>query len=167
MAADLKTITLGESVALSSPHPYGLLVSKLEDKVNIMGVSWFTFVSLKPGKMAFSINHKSYTKELIGRGAKLTLCLPTKNISDQAFACGTKTGRIINKSAELGIELVEMEGFSAPVVAESTVAWGLEVSGTVEASDHTLYIADIKCITASGKQSHVYAFDGYKRLETV
>lgn len=56
---ELQSITLKESVLLSSPHPYGLLVTKLENSVNVMDISWFSFISMNPGMMAFSISNKS------------------------------------------------------------------------------------------------------------
>ena len=164
---NLKKISLSESMGISSPHPYALLVSKIEDTVNIMGVSWFSFVSLKPGMIAFSINNKSYTKELINKGASINLCLPTEKIKEKAYACGTITGRGIDKAQLLAIDYVDIEGFSAPVVTNAAVAWKLEICSSVAVSDHTLYIAEVKEIVGDSTQSHIYAFDGYKRVERV
>ena len=163
----LESLTLNESVLLSSPHPYALLVSKNNSVTNIMGVSWYTFVSLKPGMIAFSISNKSYTKELITLDAQICLCLPTVKIIKEAFECGKKTGRYINKAEELGIELVYIEGFSAPVVADSALAWMLQVKKSLDVGDHTLYITEIISIVGDSNKQHVYANDGYKRLKAL
>lgn len=165
--SDFKKITIKESVELSSPHPYALLVTKAGDEVNIMGVSWFTFVSMNPGKIAFSISNKCYTKEMIDKGAKAVLCLPDESIAEQAFACGKQTGRGKNKAEELGIKLISIDGFACPAAADSAVAWMLEVSGSADAGDHTLYIAKITDAAGNPDNKHLYSFDGYNRLDTV
>lgn len=47
---------------MSSPHTFALLVSKnIKGVVNVMGVSWWTFISNKPSKLMVSIGEKSYT----------------------------------------------------------------------------------------------------------
>ncbi len=163
----LKEIDLMTSVGLNAPHPYAVLVSKSDTTINVMGISWFTFVSLKPGKIAFSISNRGYTNELIRNGADVTLCLPSESIKSEAFACGTRTGRGIDKAKELGIELVQVDGFAAPVVAGSAVAWCLNGCQNVDAGDHTLFIADIDGIVGDAKKKHLYALGGYKRLGIV
>jgi flavin reductase (DIM6/NTAB) family NADH-FMN oxidoreductase RutF len=162
---NLEQIDLSTSVNLSSPHPFALLVSKSDEVVNVMGISWFTFISLKPGKMVFSISKKSYTNELIKD--YVSLCLPVEKIKKEAYECGTQTGRGINKAKQLGIELVYLKDYSTPVVAESSVAWILEVSSTLNVGDHTLYITDIKNIVGKLEKNNLYSFDGYKRLESI
>lgn len=166
-SGDIKEIDLIASVGLSSPHPFALLVSKSDDIINVMGISWFTFVSLKPGMMAFAISNKGYTKELLNENPSVSLCLPVEKIKKEAFACGTQTGREINKAAELDIELTQVEGFPTPVIADAAVSWILEVSNTVAVGDHTLYIAAIKKIVGTSEENKLYAFDGYKRLDSI
>lgn len=160
-------IDLRKSVELGSPHPYALLVTKHDDIVNVMGISWYTFVSLKPGKIAFSISNKGYTNELIKQGASVSLCLPTQTINEKAFACGKKTGRNINKIEDIGIELLQYDGFEAPIIGGSLVAWSLKVYQNVEAGDHTLFIADIDSIVGAEVEAHLYAMGVYSRLEPI
>lgn len=160
-------VDIKASVKLSSPHSFALLVSKKDDIVNVMAVSWFMFVSLNPGKMCFAVSNKSYTSELIEEGSSVSVCLPVEGIKKEAFACGTQTGRGIKKASKVGLDLSYVEDFSAPIVVDASVCWLLKVSRTVTAGDHMLYIADIEKVVKHIDKPHLYAFDGYKKLACI
>lgn len=163
----INEVNIKVSVELSAPHSFALLVSKSNDIVNVMAISWFMFASLNPPKMCFAVSNKSYTKELNKEGSKVSICLPVENIEKEAFACGTQTGRGIDKASKVGLELSYIDGFPTPIVVDANVCWMLEVSNTVDVGDHTLYVADIIKAIKNSDKPHLYAFDGYKRLSSI
>ena len=80
----LEIITIQEAHKMSSPHPFALLVSKnIKGVVNVMGVSWWTFISNKPPKLMISIGEKSYTSSNIKNNCEFTLCLLDKDLKNQ------------------------------------------------------------------------------------
>ncbi len=161
----IKEIDLRQSMTLSAPHPYALLVTKGGGRVNVMGVSWFSFASMKPGVMTFSISNRGYSHELLHMGAEAALCLPLEDIKEQAYACGTRSGRDTDKIATLGLDTAEVEG--VPVIARSKVAWILKITGIVPAGDHLLHIGEIVKTVGTGAGKHLYAMNGYAGLDTL
>lgn len=164
----MKQLQIKDSVKLSSPHLFGLLVSKdREDKLNVMGVSWFCFASLKPPKMILCLSNKGYTGELLKQNGLATLCLPTERIKEKALSCCRCSGRDVDKMSEFGLTTLLPEGFDVPAVEGSKIAWALKLEKTMTAGDHTVYQADITAAAVLCDEQSLYAFDGYKDLKTI
>jgi len=164
----MEKITVEESTRLSSPHLFALAVTKnKEERLNIMGLSWFTFVSFNPGQILLSISRKSCTNANIKSDGIITLCMPIEEIKEQAFKCCTSSGNSVDKLKETGIELVEIEGFEIPAVKKSSVAWSLRVNNTIETGAQSIFIADIVSAVSLNDKKHLMAFDGYERLDAV
>lgn len=164
----MKKIEIMETVALSSPHLFGLLVTRSEDgRRNVMGVSWFSFASLKPAKMVFCLGSKGYTGEVIGKTGVATLCLPTEQIEKKAMACCKSSGRDTDKIASLGLETILPEGFDVPAIVGSRIAWALKLDQTMQAGDHTVFLADITAAAQLSDEPSLYAFGGYSELKSV
>lgn len=152
----------------TSPHLFSLVLSKDQaGKVNVMALSWMSLVSFQPPKMMVSISQKGLSHENIKQSGFFTVCFATETIKQEAFRCGTLSGRQHDKIKETGLELLEIEGFRVPALQESTVALALEVTDSIQAGDHTVFLADIKesMLVKGGK--NLLAFDGYERLEPV
>ncbi len=164
----MREITMGESALLTSPHLFGALVTKDADgKVNVMGISWFTFVSLREGKMLFCTSGKGYTGRVITETGKATFCVVTPALSDKIMQCCRCTGANCDKIAQLGIELTEVPGFDTPVLAGAGVSWSLDLDTKVDAGDHGVYIMKAKKVVCDAEGPYVYAHEGYKRLDTI
>ncbi len=164
----MKNITVMESAKRTSPHLFALILSKdTKNKVNIMALSWFTFVSFDPAKMLVSISQKSYTNENIKKSGLFTLCLALEEIKEQAFQCGLSSGRTNDKLKENKLELLEVESFKVPALKKCSVAFALEVTDRVEAGDHTVFVADIMESVLINEGKNLLAFDGYEKLDTV
>jgi len=164
----MQIIEIKETVSLSSPHLFGLLVSQGKDgKNNIMGVSWFSFASLKPPKMIMCLGKKGYTSQLIKETKNFTLCLPTEPIKEKALLCCSSTGRSVDKAAKFDIDLVLPQGFAVPVVKSSKIAWQLTLDDTIQSGDHNIIMADIVGAVKLSDDKSLYAFDGYKDLRTI
>lgn len=164
----MKNISVFESAKLTSPHLFSLVLSKdQKNKINIMALSWFTFVSFDPAKMLVSISQKSYTNENIKKSGFFTLCFASEEIKEEAFQCGISSGRDKDKLKENNLDLLDIKGFQVPALKKCSVAFFLEVTDTVEAGDHSIFIADIKESVLVNEEKNLLAFNGYERLDVV
>ena len=163
----MKNIDINTTLRLSSPHMFALLVTQDTDKYNVMAVSWFCFASMKPPKLVVCLSNKGYSSELIRKNGKFTMCIPTEPIKDKAMRAGKCSGRTVDKASELGFEWVWPENFEIPIPAESKLAWSLTLCDTMEAGDHTVYLADINTAVLVSDQNALYAFNGYQELNIV
>jgi flavin reductase (DIM6/NTAB) family NADH-FMN oxidoreductase RutF len=162
----MKQISVGESALLSSPHLFAAIVTK-GGKINVMGVSWFTFVSLRDSKLLFCISGKGYTGGVIKETKKASLCMVTEPIKDIVMECCRTSGAVTDKTEAIGVKIQEIEGFDTPVLEGAGVCWDLELSEAVTAGDHTVFIMDIKNAVQLNDGPQVLAFEGYKRLATL
>ena len=71
------------------------------------------------------------------------------------------------KADKFGITLTDAMVISPQVVENSKVIFECRCTDTVEAGDHTFYIADILKIYGHAEVKALYAYDGYGRLDTV
>ena len=161
-------IDIMSTVKLSSPHLFGLLVTQGSDsRLNAMGVSWFSFASLKPPMLLLCLSKKGHSGSVLEKTKKATLCLVTEDTKQKAMECCRCSGRDTDKLIKFDIKTQSIEGFSVPAVEKSRVAWALELSDTMDAGDHVVYLTQIKDAAQLSEKDALYAFDGYKELRTI
>jgi flavin reductase (DIM6/NTAB) family NADH-FMN oxidoreductase RutF len=163
-ANPVKKIAFDEALKHTSPHSVSLISSLTPDGItNLAAVCWWTFLESEPPMLGFSMANESYTCELIKNTKKAVLSIPGETIAEEAFKCGTASGRDVNKAQEYNIALVD-----APLKypLNSKVAFICTVVNLVPVGDCTFFICDIDEIHYNENEKHVYATASGK-LETV
>lgn len=97
-----------------------LLTTKNGERVNSMTISWGT-LGIEWGKPIFTafIRQHRFTKELLDATGEFTVNIPLGDFDKNITAvCGSKSGRDMDKIAELGLTLEESEAISAPGIRE-------------------------------------------------
>ena len=97
-----------------------LLTTQANGKVNTMTIGWGTVGVqwAKPIFIAF-VRESRYTKELLEKNGEFTVNVPLAQIDKNILAvCGTKSGRDLDKIAELGLTLEPGETVSVPAIRE-------------------------------------------------
>lgn len=97
-----------------------LLTTKAEDKVNSMTIGWGTLGIdwSRPVFIAY-VRESRYTHELLEKNGEFTVNIPMGEVDKKILAvCGTKSGRDMDKIAELGLHLEESEHIGVPGIRE-------------------------------------------------
>lgn len=97
-----------------------LLTTKNGDRVNAMTISWGT-LGIEWHKSLFTafIRQNRFTKEFLDATGEFTVNIPVGEFDKKITAvCGSKSGRDMDKIAELGLTLEEPEVVSAPGIRE-------------------------------------------------
>ena len=161
-------LTAVQAQRLASPAPFALLTAKKEDgKTNLMAVSWWTFLSNHPPMLGVCLSKKGLSGSLIEKNGEFALNLVGPACRESAFRCGTCSGRTVDKAEEFRIPLEEAQAIGAQVVSESRAVFECRLFSSAEAGDHTFYIAEIIAAQGDGSVEQLYAFEGYKRLDTL
>jgi flavin reductase (DIM6/NTAB) family NADH-FMN oxidoreductase RutF len=165
MTSSLKEILRDEAVELGSPYPYVLAVTIDKNKrPNIIGLGWWTFTSWDPKMMAISIGKARYSYECIEFCKEFVLCFPPEEQKNDAWLCGTKSGRDIDKFKESKFRPIPAKIVKPPLIDGSTVAYECQVINSIETGDHVLYIGEIVAIHGSpDKPNHLYSIH-YRKL---
>ena len=97
-----------------------LLTTKSGNKVNTMTIGWGT-LGIEWGKPICTVfvRESRYTKELLDKNGEFTINVPMGEIDKSILAvCGTKSGRDMDKFAELGLTEEAPETISVPAIKE-------------------------------------------------
>jgi flavin reductase (DIM6/NTAB) family NADH-FMN oxidoreductase RutF len=164
----LKEIDKHEAFELASPFPYALVVTlDKRERPNIMGLSWWTFISWDPLMIAISVGHGRYTHECLEHHKEFTLCFPSEGQERDAWLCGTKSGKSVDKFQETDFKPVHSKHIKPPMIDGATVAYECKVVKQIETGDHTLYIANVAAIHGDPeKLNHLYSIH-YTKLISI
>ena len=97
-----------------------LLTTKSGDKVNSMTIGW-GFLGIQWAKPIFVVlvRESRYTKKLLDENPEFTINVPLGEIDRNILGiCGTKSGRDMDKIAELGLTLEAGKTVSVPAIKE-------------------------------------------------
>ena len=96
-----------------------LLTTKTGEKVNTMTIGWGS-IGVEWGKPIFTayVRPSRYTHEMIEATGEFTVNVPMGNVKSILGFCGTKSGREVDKVAELGLTLEEPMNISVPGIRE-------------------------------------------------
>ena len=162
----MNKLTIRDAQRLGAPHPFALLVTAdAEGKSNIMAISWWTYASNNPPVLLVCLGSKSYSRQLIEAGGEFTLCMADGAIRDAAFACGTCSGRDVNKAEKFAVPLTASAVVKPPYVRDSRIVLECRVTGQTEAGNHQVFVADILAVHGDESKTQLYAFENYARLD--
>ena len=108
-----------------------------------------------------------YSHECIEACKEFVLCFPSEEQKDEAWFCGTNSGKDIDKFKESGFKKAPSKIVKPPLIEGSTVAYECKVVDKIETGDHTLFIGKVVAIHGSPeKPSHLYSI-GYSKLTNI
>jgi len=161
----LREISWDDALTLGSPYPYVLAVTiDKNERANIIGLGWWTFVSWEPKMIAISVGKGRYSHECLEYCKEFVLCFPSDEQREGAWLCGTTSGRNTDKFKEGGFKKLPANRVRPPLIEGVTVAYECEVVDSLDAGDHTLYIGKVVAIHGTPeKPRHLYTIH-YKKL---
>ncbi len=141
---------LEEFYLVLHPRPAYLIGSgRAGEVVNFMAASWVTPVSEEPPRVAVAIGVDSYTHELIKRYREFSINVYPLEKVDVLYACGSLSGRKVDKVSELGLKVVKGRRIVAPVLEDALATLECEVWKIMESGDTSLVVGDVKAAYAS------------------
>jgi len=154
-----------DAIKLASPFPYVLAVTVDENnKANIIGLGWWTIAGWDPPMCAISVGQARYSHKCLMANPEFVLCFPASEQSKAAWFCGKKSGRDHDKFAEAGFEKLKAKIVKPPIIKGCSVAFECRVKSTMDAGDHTLFLAEIVAIHGDkDKIGHIYTI-GYEKM---
>ena len=166
--AFMDRLTAAEAQKLTSPSPFALLSVKREDgRTNLMAVSWWTYLSNHPPMLGVCLGRKGLSGSLIEKSGEFALNIVGPILKESALRCGTCSGRIVDKAEEFQIPLEEAESIGPMIVSGSRAVFECRLVSSSPAGDHVFYIAEIVAAKGDRSVEQLFAFDGYKRLDTL
>ena len=134
------------------PVPAVMISCKEEGKKpNIITVAWAGTICSDPVMVSISVRKERYSHDIIKNSGEFVINLVTEDLTFATDYCGVKSGRDIDKFKEMKLTPVNIEGVSAPAIAESPLNLACKVKEIKELGSHDMFIAEVVGVTVDDK----------------
>ncbi|MCR5847085.1 MAG: flavin reductase family protein [Lachnospiraceae bacterium] len=134
------------------PLPVVMISCKEEgQKPNIVTVAWTGTICSDPVMVSISVRKERYSHDIIEKTGEFVINLVTEDLTFATDYCGVKSGRNVDKFKEMNLTPVEIEGVSAPAIAESPLNLACKVVKVEELGSHDMFIAEVVGVTVDDK----------------
>jgi flavin reductase (DIM6/NTAB) family NADH-FMN oxidoreductase RutF len=99
--------------------------------------------SQNPPLLAVSIAPGRHSHTLIGESGEFIVNIPTLEIIQAVYACGSLTGRSFDKFKRANLTQIPGKKVKAPAIRECVAHLECEVEGQMVTGDHTIFVGKI------------------------
>ena len=115
----------------------------LQGKPNIITVAWAGTVCTNPPMLSISVRPERYSYHMIEKSGEFVVNLTTKDLVRATDYCGVRSGRDVDKFAEMHLTPLPSREISAPGIAESPVNIECRVREINPLGSHHMILADV------------------------
>lgn len=161
----MKERNILEATVLTSPNPLTLICSQNEDgTTNLAPICFVSYLSFNPPMIGFACGKQSHTGKRVRETGKAIVTVPGQSLAQAVMACGSTTGANTHKVAENQIEMVDVEGSSIQIPADTRLAMVATLKQTVEVGDHILHICQVDQFLGDESRQGLYAWNGFGKV---
>lgn len=133
------------------PIPAVMVSSGDMENSNILTVAWTGIVCTNPAKVYISVRPERYSYELIKKTGEFVINLTNEQLTYATDWCGVKSGKNIDKFAEMKLTKEPANFVKCPMIKESPVSVECRVCEVKELGSHHMFIADVLAINTDEK----------------
>ena len=133
---------LGPSDALF-PVPAALIVSGVEDDVNIITIAWIGIASSTPPTIGISLRKTRHSLKLIRMYREFSVNIPSAAYLKEVDYCGITTGRKRRKFNDTGFTPIASMKIKPPIIKECPYNIECKVTHEITIGDWTLVLGEI------------------------
>ena len=121
-------------------------------KPNLITIVWTGVVCSKPPMLSISIRKSRFSHELISNTGEFTVNLIGQELCEAMDYCGVKSGREVDKFAEMNLTAIPAPGLSAaPGLAQAPAFLSCKVKQVIELGSHDLFLAEIVQVSVADR----------------
>ena len=113
---------------------------------SIITVAWTGTICSDPPRVYVSIRHDRYSYDLIKRSGEFVINFTTERLLPACDYCGIRSGRDMDKFAEMKFTKQRCEHLSTVMIAESPVNMECKVFDVLNLGSHDMFLADVLAI---------------------
>ncbi|MBT9130905.1 MAG: Flavoredoxin [candidate division WS2 bacterium] len=136
-------ILLARANRLINHGPVVLVTSQYKDKTNIVTLAWVTPVSHNPPLVAICIHKNHFSHELIKESKEFVINVPGEDLIEKVHACGTVSGREVDKFQKFGLTPIKAKKVSPPLIAECFAHLECKVEKIYPGGDHSIFLGEV------------------------
>lgn len=116
---------------------------KGNERPNIITVAWAGTTNTNPPMVSISVRPERYSYEIIKETGEFVINLVTKELVYATDYCGVRSGRDVDKFAEMKLHEAESKEVKAPGIMESPVNIECRVVSEQPLGSHTMFLAKV------------------------
>ncbi len=113
------------------------------NKPNATTLAWAMPTSINPPLVAISVGPTRHSHSLIEESGQFTINIPTLEILQAVYACGSLTGRSFDKFKKANLTAIPGKSVKAPAIVECVAHLECEVVSKFVTGDHTVFVGKI------------------------
>ncbi len=126
--------------------------AKEGEKPNIVTVAWTGTICSDPVMVSISVRPERHSYRIIRDTGEFVINLTTKELTYATDWCGVKSGRDVDKFAEMKLTAGTAKHLNyAPIIEESPVNLECRVTEVKELGSHHMFLAEVVGVQVSGK----------------
>ena len=126
-----------------SPLPAVMVSCGDEEEKNIITIGWTGIVNSEPPMTYVSVRESRHSHKLISKTGEFVINLTTEDLAYATDWCGVKSGRDVDKFAEMNLTPVKGDHVSCPMIKESPVNLECKVTEIHKYPSHDMFVAEI------------------------
>lgn len=121
------------------------------ERPNIITVAWAGTICSDPPMLSISVRKERYSYGLLQDSGEFVVNLVNRELVFAADFCGVRSGRTVDKFAELKLEPLPSCHVAPPGIAQSPVCLECRVARQIPLGSHDLFLADIVGVSVDGR----------------
>ena len=128
--------------------PLPVVMATVGDNVNsnIITIAWTGVVCSQPPRVYISVRHERHSYEMLKKSGEFVINFVSENLLASCDYCGIRSGRDIDKFAEMKLTKLPANEVSAPLIAESPINMECKVFDILNLGSHDMFLADVVAI---------------------
>lgn len=122
-----------------------------DEKPNIITVAWAGTICSSPAMVSISVRPERYSYDIIKQTGEFVINLTTEKLTYATDYCGVRSGRDVDKFAQMKLTPSQSKFVSAPGIAESPVNIECKVKQVIELGSHHMFIAEVVGVSVDKK----------------
>ncbi len=114
---------------------------------NLITVAWTGTVCSDPPMLYISVRKERYSHALLMQTREFAVNLTTKDLCFATDYCGVKSGRDVDKWAQMHLTKQPAQVIQAPLLAESPVNIECRVKDVLPLGSHDMFLADVVSVS--------------------
>ncbi len=135
-----------QASTLLAPLPAVMVSVGDYDNANVITVAWTGIVCSQPPRMYVSIRHDRFSYDILKRTGEFVVNLTSEQLLAACDYCGIRSGRDMDKFAEMGFTKEKADHVATPMIAESPVIIECKVFEVLNLGSHDMFLADILAV---------------------
>ncbi len=117
------------------------------ERPNIITAAWAGTVCSSPAMLSVSVRKERYSYDLIRETGEFVVNLVTRDLTFAMDYCGVKSGRDVDKFAQMHLTPQPSQHVGVPGIAESPVNLECRVTQVIPLGSHDMFLAEIVGVT--------------------